>query len=76
MMNDILQNWDVIQNGNLWRVDPDNKNIRWHVVKRDNGWFWYIHEFLAVPPSRTSSEFGPFSSWEAAAADCETAHSA
>jgi hypothetical protein len=62
------------------RTDPANSAALWlvgqRVIDRD-GWYW--SSALRDPDStillqRTSSYFGPFSSWQAAAADCEVAH--
>ncbi len=64
--------WYIIENGNLWAADPNNERIRWHVVKRDKGWVWYIVSYN--PHAKLSSEFGPFSNPAAAQADCEVAH--
>ena len=64
--------WYIIENGNLWAKDPNNKLNRWHVVKRDNGWVWYTVHYESL--TKLSSEFGPFSNPAAAQADCEVAH--
>jgi hypothetical protein len=67
--------WRSVESGNYWRFDPYVADMRWHVAKRADGWYWYTVLWSASTPSvKTSSEVGPFSSWEAAAADCEVAH--
>lgn len=77
-MNDrFLDQWRSVQSGNYWRFDPDAPGIRWHVAQRGVGWYWYTADYtdLANPTgAHLSSEVGPFPSWMAAAADCETAH--
>lgn len=64
----------------FWCVDPSRPRMRWHVSYREagtqgileaDGWCWYAADYQ---DNRFSSLFGPFSSAEAARADCETAH--
>jgi hypothetical protein len=44
--------------------------VMWIVKKRYDGWYWYT----TLRGERSSSFCGPFSSLDAAQADCEVAH--
>lgn len=68
-----------------WRIDPNNVQIRWHVsfqkahtvgsapgqILQKDGWYWYTTDYQNY---RSSCMFGPFSSDDAAMADCWVAH--
>lgn len=67
-----------------WCIDPTRPTMRWHVsyntahtfgtisgqVLEAEGWYWYT---ASDDGRRFSSMVGPFSSAEAAMADCEVA---
>ena len=67
-----MLNWIINPQDNYFLVNPYDISARWHVVKRDDGWYWYT--VLWHKNTKTSSEFGPFSNPGAAMADCEVAH--
>ncbi len=68
---DVFQVWRCAA-GCYWRLDPHDDRMQWWVVPSDDGWVWF--SFMHTTSQRTSSLFGPFSSWQAAVADCESVH--
>lgn len=68
--------WYLTQTGLYWvKRDPDDEGLYWLVEQRDGGWYWFSRRWININPGpKTSSDFGPFTSWMAAASDCEVAH--
>lgn len=67
-----------------WITDPKHHYTRWHVsynlagtmgsvagqILTEEGWYWYVVDYAG----HSNGMVGPFSSAEAAKADCEVAH--
>lgn len=83
-MSNLFPAWRRVETGNYWRSAPGDDLFRWHVSKKEVGWVhihtridvagWYWYTVNWEHQTSTSDVRGPFTSPEAAMADCEAAH--
>lgn len=66
-----MNEWKQNEQGNWYLIvnASTNEQIRWHVSKRNDGWWWYVVSF-GYGRLNASAEVGPFISWQLAVADC------